>query len=249
MSSSQGGNESEWPLCVHLTNGKTIGCDFVVSATGVLPCTSFLFGEDGKCVVACSPSTSGGGIIVNRRMQASRESGEILPDVFAAGDVCSCSWPSTLSSEERYGGPPSTWFQMRLWSQAKTMGVYAARCVVDFKRFVLDEFGGGCNFDTFAHMSRFFGYKVVLLGRFNGQGLGSALEQVATGYEVRGSKQLDNMALRTNEGRRVGEITSNTKEHAGGHQVLLRITPGKEYIKVILGDDNVVKGAMPIGKC
>ena len=29
--------EPEWPVYVRLTNGKVYGCDFVVSATGVVP--------------------------------------------------------------------------------------------------------------------------------------------------------------------------------------------------------------------
>jgi len=30
-------NESQWPVYVELTNGKIFGCDFVVSAIGVMP--------------------------------------------------------------------------------------------------------------------------------------------------------------------------------------------------------------------
>lgn len=30
-------SEGSWPVYVRLTNGKTFGCDFVVSATGVVP--------------------------------------------------------------------------------------------------------------------------------------------------------------------------------------------------------------------
>ena len=35
-------SDIDWPLYVTLSNGKTYGCDFVVSATGVIPNTSFL---------------------------------------------------------------------------------------------------------------------------------------------------------------------------------------------------------------
>ena len=35
-------SEDHWPLHVKLTNGKVYGCDFIVSATGVLPNTSCL---------------------------------------------------------------------------------------------------------------------------------------------------------------------------------------------------------------
>lgn len=34
--------EAEWPLHVQLTNGSVYGCDLVLSATGVLPCTDFI---------------------------------------------------------------------------------------------------------------------------------------------------------------------------------------------------------------
>lgn len=30
-------SEGSWPIYIKLTNGKTFGCDFVVSATGVVP--------------------------------------------------------------------------------------------------------------------------------------------------------------------------------------------------------------------
>lgn len=31
------GDESNWPVYVELSNGKLIGCDLVISATGVVP--------------------------------------------------------------------------------------------------------------------------------------------------------------------------------------------------------------------
>ena len=43
--------EAEWPLHVQLTNGSVYGCDLVLSATGVLPCTDFItrtYGLDTK---------------------------------------------------------------------------------------------------------------------------------------------------------------------------------------------------------
>lgn len=38
-----------WDMYVKLTNGKTYGCDFIVSATGVIPNTSFLGPEVCWC--------------------------------------------------------------------------------------------------------------------------------------------------------------------------------------------------------
>ncbi|CAF89834.1 unnamed protein product, partial [Tetraodon nigroviridis] len=73
-------NGESWPLYVQLTNGKTFGCDFVVSATGVVPNTepflhgnTFALGDDG-------------GLQVNEHMRTSEA------DVYAAGDVCTACW-------------------------------------------------------------------------------------------------------------------------------------------------------------
>ena len=52
------------------------------------------------------------------------------------------------------------------------MGIYAAQCMSG----VQDELGGEFAFELFTHVTRFFGHKVVLLGRYNAQGLGSTLE-------------------------------------------------------------------------
>ncbi|MEQ2230136.1 Pyridine nucleotide-disulfide oxidoreductase domain-containing protein 1 [Ilyodon furcidens] len=69
-----------WPVYVQLTNGNTFGCDFVVSATGVIPNTepflhgnSFLLADDG-------------GLQVDDHMRT------LEPDVYAAGDVCTACW-------------------------------------------------------------------------------------------------------------------------------------------------------------
>ena len=51
------GEGDDWPLSVALTNGKTYGCDFVVSATGVEPAVRtfaperFVRGSDGGLLV------------------------------------------------------------------------------------------------------------------------------------------------------------------------------------------------------
>ena len=74
---------------------------------------------------------------------------------------------------------------MRLWTQARPMGYYAGRCMaysllgqpkplVDF------------SFELLTHVTRFFGFKVVLLGLFNGQKLDGryeALIRVTRGVE------------------------------------------------------------------
>ncbi|CAB1333795.1 unnamed protein product [Coregonus sp. 'balchen'] len=134
----QTADTGSWPVYAQLTNGKTFGCDFIVSATGVVPNTEpFLHG--------------------NHRVDDHMMTSE--PDIYAAEDVCTAGWePSHLCQ------------QMRLWTQARQMGWYAGRCMaadVLSETIELDF----C-FELFSHITKFFNYKVVLLGKFNGQGLG-----------------------------------------------------------------------------
>lgn len=170
---------TDWPVYVELTNGAIYGCDFVVSATGVDPNTlpfknnNFDIAEDG-------------GIKVNDKMQTS------IPDVYAAGDICSASWEQAPH-----------WVQMRLWSQARQMGAYAARCMVAHVQH--EDVQLDICFEIFAHVTKFFNYKIILLGKFNAQGLGS------------------------------------------DHEILLRVTKGQEYVKVILQDGRM-QGAVLIGE-
>ena len=42
-----------WPLYVKLTNGKVYGCDFIVSATGVIPNTTPLMDIKDKVSTSC----------------------------------------------------------------------------------------------------------------------------------------------------------------------------------------------------
>ena len=125
------------------------GCDFVVSATGVVPNTS-LFAD--KLDV-----TEHGGIKVNWTMETS------ALYVYAAGDVCTTMWERA-----------DHWFQMRLWIQAQQMGMYAAKCMAAL--FVGEEVIQDFCFELFSHVIHFFGYKVILLGLYNGQTLNSQYE-------------------------------------------------------------------------
>lgn len=56
---------------------------------------------------------------------------------------------------------------MRLWTQARQMGAYAAKCMMANLRGERLELEF-C-FELFTHVTNFFGFKVILLGRFNGQ--------------------------------------------------------------------------------
>lgn len=78
---------ADWPVYVQLTNGKTYGCDLVVSATGVVPNSDVMRIEraDGGAELKLS-SEDGGGILVDSEMRSS------LSDIYAAGDVCTVQW-------------------------------------------------------------------------------------------------------------------------------------------------------------
>ncbi|XP_038213441.1 pyridine nucleotide-disulfide oxidoreductase domain-containing protein 1 [Zerene cesonia] len=142
--------DTEYPLDVKLSNGKTVQCDFVISATGVEPALNFTW--DIKPL-----SGTDGGLAVNELQETS------IKDVYAAGDVACASWEHAPH-----------WFQLRLWTQARQMGAMAAKAMHSkiIKEEVLQDF---C-FELFTHCTNLFGYRVVLLGKYNGQGLGQNYE-------------------------------------------------------------------------
>ena len=170
--------KEEWPIYIKLTNGKIIGCDLIISATGVVP-NSNLTGLE------CLNKGADGGYIVDWKLETSEK------EIFAAGDVCTVGWDIAQH-----------WFQMRLWTQAHQMGRYAAKSMVSTLKN--EEFLQDFCFELFTHVTKFFGYKVVLLGLYNGQ-------------------KLEN-----------------------NYEILLRVTKGLEYIKLILVDGKL-HGAVLIG--
>lgn len=142
--------EGDWPLRVELSNGNVYNCDLVISATGVKSLTQFECDGDLKL-------GADGGIAVDWRMETS------IKNMFAAGDVASAEW--ILAPH---------WFQMRLWTQAYHMGAMAAKSMHAYltREAILQDF---C-FELFSHTTKLFGYQIVLLGNFNGQGLGTNYE-------------------------------------------------------------------------
>ncbi|EGC34477.1 hypothetical protein DICPUDRAFT_88309 [Dictyostelium purpureum] len=153
-------NESEkkWPIYAKLNNGNVYGCDFIISATGVIPNSNVLLKNRKPSEhVALSKENA---LVVSEQMETS------IKDIYAAGDVCSVEWNDS-----------KVWFQMRLWSQARIMGRYAAQCIA--KQSVkgtkdednLEEICTSFEFELFAHATKFFGFKVIMLGLYNGQGL------------------------------------------------------------------------------
>jgi len=137
-------------LEVTLTNGETINCDFLVSATGVNPLLNFTIDTPLKL-------SDDGGILVDELMKTS------VDGIYAAGDVCTAGWEKAKH-----------WFQMRLWTQARQFGSMAGKSMaagLEGKE-VYQDF---C-FQLFGHVTQLFGYSVVLLGRFNAQDLGKNYE-------------------------------------------------------------------------
>ncbi|XP_046398394.1 pyridine nucleotide-disulfide oxidoreductase domain-containing protein 1 [Ischnura elegans] len=242
-------HQISWPVYVMLTNGRCFGCDLVVAGTGVVPNSAPFLGVPGR---PKSCPSDGNGLMVDIRLRTSTDR------VFAAGDVVTAAWPNRSKH----------WLQMRLWTQARVMGYHVGRCIAvslqremkaiaegkvgvdgggqeehkelhtdhlfESKSTVHDETSkSGDNvqlptivvhwkeddynvtieddenlydfcFELFSHVTRFFGCRTILLGLFNGQGLGKEYEVVV----------------------RVG---------------------GGEYVKVIVGRDGRMAGAVLIG--
>ncbi|KAL7064837.1 hypothetical protein AAHC03_05236 [Spirometra sp. Aus1] len=150
---------NDWPIYVRLSNGDVYGCDFIINATGVdanlgpeTPSGAHAFTKDNPALRAIDRA-HGGGIIVDEFMQSS------VPEVYAVGDCAYAGWK-----------PSPHWFQMRLWSQARQMAFQAAKSMFFHSRQIADV-PQDFSFEIFTHVTFFFGFKVVLLGLFNGQGL------------------------------------------------------------------------------
>lgn len=173
--------QAESYLKIQTKNGIELDCDMIVSAIGV---------ESNKIAVTggyLDVSAKDGSIIIDEEMRTS------LENVYAAGDCVSCEkWKES-----------ETWFQMHLWTQARQMGDYMGKCIVCHIRN--EDPSIHFNFECFTHCTRFFGMKLVLLGRYN--------------IEREEGDQLD---------------------------VVVRVNPGKDYVKVTLRDGRVL-GAVLIG--
>lgn len=156
-----------YPLYVMTSKNIIIGCDFIVSATGVVPCIDFLSSEflrsdEASNNRSLSPSlfsspepssvrtvdlssTIGVPTSINskkrklKNMLDQREQGALtvnelmetsVRDVYAAGDCCCYPNASSNSMASDTSNSITTgrhWFQMRLWTQARSMGLYAAQ--------------------------------------------------------------------------------------------------------------------------
>jgi NADPH-dependent 2,4-dienoyl-CoA reductase/sulfur reductase-like enzyme len=142
----------DWPAVAILSDGSRVPVDLIVSAIGVDPAPRIDW-----LPVSDVPRGFDGGIRVDAAFRS--VSAEFSDSVFAAGDAACC--------DARHCDITTQWFQMRLWSQARTSGTYVARVMVGES----DADALGFNFELFTHSTRFFGKKVILLGSYNGQKL------------------------------------------------------------------------------
>ncbi|KAF0991066.1 hypothetical protein HZS_3625, partial [Henneguya salminicola] len=134
-------------LNVTTTKGQTFTCDFLICAIGVVPNTDLTKTTTNKIIL-----NQENAIMVDDNMRTS------VKDIYAAGDCVSLNILPDDSSH------PNLWFQMNLWTQAKHMGAYAARCAIEYQTMLPIQFY------LFGHVTRFFGFKVCMLGLYNGQG-------------------------------------------------------------------------------
>lgn len=158
------------PYVAVLGDGERIEMDVLVSAVGVDPAPRVQWLPEGSF-----PRGADGGVAVDR---AFRTMGPHGHDVFAAGDCASCE-----CREGRSGGAAAVpWFQMRLWSQARTSGTFVARVMCG----ECDDDAWGFNYELFVHSTSFFGLRCVFLGLYNGQLLDDLDEKDVTTYSRRG---------------------------------------------------------------
>ena len=167
--------EGDHPITVELTDGSLIQSDFIVSATGVYPYVSF------ECDKSFKTDTEGG-IWIDELMRTSIDS------IYAAGDVVYAGWEHS-----------KFWHQMKLWTQARQMGMMAGKSMV--AQHQNEEIHQDFCFELFTHVTKLYGYQVVLLGKFNGQGLGDDYELL---FRITPDKEYIKFVLK--DGRLVGAL-------------------------------------------
>ena len=179
-------DQSSSPVTVTMASGKQHRMDVCVFAAGVVPNTEPLAQCQGAHV-----DDEDGGILVNSCMQAVG-----LEDkcVYVAGDACTCSWAKDWNESPH-------WFQMRLWTQARTLGAFAGACAVG----AADELAMGYNLEVFAHTTRFLGEDVILLGRYNAQ----KMDDVDQGRLMSYCREIERnqfVRITTLDGRAIGSV-------------------------------------------
>lgn len=168
-------------LIVTTLSGKKVDCDLIVAAIGVVPDPPPV---EGDSLLLCEQDR---GVVIDEQMRTS------VPYIYAAGDVVSCDkWTHS-----------DLWFQMRLWVQARQMGHYAGKCIVE--HLANRDPSIYFNFDCFTHCTTFFGYKLILLGRYNLQHFAQD-ESPKCEIIARVNPSKDYVKLIIKEGRIIGAV-------------------------------------------
>ena len=214
--------------------GHVEGYDAIVWALGVTPHSALL--------PAHITRHRDGGFLVNPSMQTTDSC------VFAAGDCASVHWPRALAFAR---GDFPLWFQMRTWTQARVAGAYAGRCMGGVVGDSLEEGDGGASFHCFAHTTSILGFKTVLLGAFNGQGLGVAWERAVKSRRVGTVAPSSAPSSASHPGSQPVSVTGSASAPAvtpwGKLHLLFRVTPGVEFVQVVVVGGRVV-GALLLGE-
>ena len=118
----------------------------MISATGVIPATEWLNSNTEI------HKTEDNFIIINELMETSCE------NIYSAGDCCEYQTHVEKIDSNSNNLINNFWFQMKLWNQAKIMGIFSAKSMISNGDIEKDF-----SFEMFAHVTRFFGYKVVIM--------------------------------------------------------------------------------------
>jgi len=99
---------------------------------------------------------------------------------------------------------------------------------------------------VFAHATHFLGHKVVLLGRFNAQGLASQVRRAPRWAWGQGSASAGCRAALW-----AWEVSGPAGQERGAERlrVLVRTTPGREYVKAVLFDGRLVGAVRGAPRC
>ena len=219
---------NEWNLHICLGNGSIYCCDYLISATGVLPNTHFIRSSNVNDNIYFAED---GGIPVKSNSMQTFFSN----DVYAAGDCC-----TIVVEREEEEEDSNHWFQMRLWDQAMYTGQKAGISMMSFE----NKFYDSLNFELFTHVTEAFGYKVVLLGRYNGQGMSEEYINALQSISLEAIESSSPSSLNLNKYK---STAMSTLKNDNDVEIFLRCTPGTEYIKVV-AVNNKVCGAILIGE-
>jgi hypothetical protein len=245
-------------LEVTLQNGALHFVDYVVNATGVLANLPVFKSTSALETVKIDSDTHG--VCVDAEMRALIDSkSKCFTSVYAAGDCCSIS--IHLWDDDSLHSEVPLWFQMRLWSQARSQGMYVADCVFQHVKDEIRasirepmvkvststlEVASASSFDVFVHSTRLFQRPCLLIGLYNGQGLGEKYEEALKRSVLYGSSLLtaEVTSFDTNQAQKV--VIDTTSDSANEIEVQLRIVPNEQYAKLMLFRGRLV-GAILIG--